>query len=168
MKIKLCLWVFVLVVLCYSCTITKQEKSLESIGKTIVNTIEYTETISTGNEDNIFAVVSNLTLKLSEKFSDGSKIMILSVYSSNYIISGQIYDGILITLFEKNIFEIYDFRAIAHLNPEKYNYNSFYNKVENNDIISISNDHDINIVIIGEVTGTGSDETFIIKAFFVE
>ena len=110
-------------------------------------------------------VVRNLSLEISETLPNSSTIAVLSIYSSDSNASEYIIGELEYNLVNSGIFRIVDRRRLDQIRNEQ-NF-QLSGDVDDNSAVSIGNMLGANIVITGEITGSGSNQRLIIKALDV-
>jgi hypothetical protein len=128
--------------------------------------ILYSGTFSSGIPQKKTAeAVRNLSLEVSEKLPNNSTIAVLSIYSSDSNASEYIIGELEYHLVNSGKFRIVDRRRLDQIRNEQ-NF-QLSGDVDDNSAVSIGNMLGANIVITGEITGSGSNQRLVIKALDV-
>jgi hypothetical protein len=129
--------------------------------------VQYSEGISsTGITQNLTNAVTNLSKEVAEKLPRDSTIAVLSVFSKNRNTSEYIIGEIEYNLVNSGKFKIVDRRRLDQIRTEQ-NF-QLSGDVNDDSAVSIGNMLGANIVITGEITGTGSNQRLVLKALDVK
>jgi hypothetical protein len=125
----------------------------------------YSGSASTGITQQLTEAITRASLEMAEKIPRNSTIAVLSVFSTNRDTSEYIIGELEYNLVNSGRFIIVDRRRLDQIRNEQ-NF-QLSGDVSDDSAISIGNMLGANIVITGEITGTGSNQRLILKALDV-
>jgi len=128
--------------------------------------ILYSESVSTGLTQKMAETVTNLSLEMAGKMPRDSTIAVLSVFSTNRNTSEYLIGELEYNLVNSGRFKIVDRRRLDQIRNEQ-NF-QMSGDVSDDSAISIGNMLGANIVITGEISGSGSNQRLILKALDVK
>jgi len=126
----------------------------------------YSGKISTGITKNLTNAVINASKELIEKLPKDLTVAVLNVYSANENTSEYIIGEVEYNLVNSKKFIIVDRRRLDQIRTEQ-NF-QLSGDVSDASAVSIGNMLGANIVITGEIAGTGSNQRLILKALDVK
>ena len=129
--------------------------------------ILYSRAFSSGiSQEKLAEAVRNLSFKISESLTNNSTIAVLNIYSSDSKASEYIVGELEYNLVNSGRFIIVDRRRLDQIRSEQ-NF-QLSGDVDDNSAVSIGQILGANIVITGEITGSGSNQRLVIKALDVK
>jgi hypothetical protein len=127
--------------------------------------IRYTDAISSGITQELTTAVVKASTTIAERIPENSIIAVLNVYSNNINTSEHIIGELEFNLVNTGKFRIVDRRQLEQIRTER-NF-QLSGEVSDDSAVSIGNRLGANIVITGEITGSGSNQHLVIKAIDV-
>jgi hypothetical protein len=137
-------------------------QTVSAIGDVIINSGEISLRISQEQMENTAKIVSS---EMIDRLPRDSVIAVLSVYSSDSNTSEYIIGELEYNLVNSGRFRIVDRRRLDQIRTEQNFHLS--GEVSDASAISIGNMLGANIVILGEITGSGQNQRLILRAFDV-
>ena len=128
--------------------------------------IRHTETISTSSIQKVTDAVRNVSVEIAERLPGSSTIAVLNIFSDSRNTSEYIISELEYNLVNFGKFRIVDRRQLDQIRNEQ-NF-QLSGDVSDDSAISIGNMLGANIVITGEISGSGSSQRLIVKALDVK